>query len=200
MRSITVGFVSEIANTRYVFSMFDSLKCGKLWQKRQWAYHFTRQDANKVIAVNKTLNHLTADELLHRIATRTKKCCNNWSRLWSLWPECLITTPQHFWLLFIQYIVIEHPIDFWHHIAIWQEMSFIWQDPKEEEKKEEKTLNPSIATPDNQDCKNVILEALLLFLKINSSKFANTPIWLYPKSARMKGSNAHKTLRNGQQG
>jgi len=71
---------------------------------------------------------------------------------------------------------------------------------KRRRKKEEKTLNPSIATPDNQDCKNVILEALLLFLKINSSKFANTPIWLYPKSARMKGSNAHKTLRNGQQG
>jgi len=37
-------------------------------------------------------------------------------------------------------------------------MPFIWLL-----KTSEKTLNPSIATPDNQDCKNVILEALLLF-------------------------------------
>jgi len=37
-------------------------------------------------------------------------------------------------------------------------MPFIWLL-----KTREKTLNPSIATPDNQDCKNVILEALLLF-------------------------------------
>jgi len=68
---------------------------------------------------------------------------------------------------------------------------------KRRRKKEEKTLNPSIATPDNQDCKNAILEALLLF---SLYTVANLQIFLYPKSARMKGSRAHRTLRNGQQG
>jgi len=71
-------------------------------------------------------------------------------------------------------------------------MPFIWLL-----KTREKTLNPSIATPDNQDCKNAILEALLLF---SLYTVANLQIFLYPKSARMKGSRAHRTLRNGQQG